>query len=116
MQQISSSDRSSYQHFVLSVLLLYLVRSDSPKKKKKRIRVWNLNITADVPPKNTPVVHTCFLAQSVLCVPYKPRHALLFTICAPSRKCQAGEGGGGREGEGKKKVRQEIIITSLHHC
>lgn len=48
-------------------------------------------------PQNTPIVHTCFLAQSILCVPYEPRHALLFTICAPSPSVR--KGGGGEKGE-----------------
>lgn len=69
----------------------YLVRSESPRPHKKKRKKKKGTITSQLTfPQNTPVVHTCFLAQSVLCVPYKPCHALLFTIFAPTPS----EGGG----------------------
>lgn len=69
--------------------------TNTEKKKKEKRRVAPLHHSWRCP-KNTPVVHTCFLAQSVLCVPYKPCHALLFTICAHSPSVREG-------GEEKKR-------------
>ena len=81
----------------------HLVLSDSLRPKNER---WLLNITADVAP-NTPVVHTCFLAQSVQCVPYKPCHALLFTICAPSQIVRKG----GRKKRWERRWSSPLCIT-----
>lgn len=102
-----SSDRSSYRHFVLSVLLIWF---GSPWPKK--INKWRL-APEHHSSRKTPLLCTHAFWHKVFCVCLiKPCHALLFHHMCSLSKCQGGDGGDGGGG----KVRQEIIITSLHHC
>ena len=92
-----SLDRSSYRRFALVALSILPIWSNLIHQKTK---VGSLASHLERP-QNTPIVHTCFLAQSVLCVPYKLCHALLFTICAPSPSVRKGGDNKGETGDNR---------------
>lgn len=77
------------------------------KKKKKKGKVGTSTTRLASAQKHPHRAHM-LSGTKCRCVPYKPCHAWLLTICAasPSVIEEVGE---------EDKVRQEIIITSLHH-